>query len=128
MPFFKKAQSDQPQPEVRALKLPWTKPEVIAFTIDNVMTKEECDAWIAETEEQGYEAALLNTGLGQVLAPEVRNSKRCMQGIFLAKPFQYQFGFCSDCFFWTQRVRLRGLPHLKQTSSRKVKKASFNQG
>ena len=40
------------------------------------MTKEECDAWIAETEEQGYEAALLNTGLGQVLAPEVRNWTR----------------------------------------------------
>ena len=85
MPFFKKAQSDRSQPKVTTLKLPWTKkikPEVIAFTIDNVMTKEECDAWIAETEEQGYQFALLNTGVGQVYDPEHRNSKRCIQGIF----------------------------------------------
>ena len=85
MPFFKKAQSDRSQPKVTTLKLPWTKKikqEVIAFTIDNVMTKEECDAWIAETEEQGYQFALLNTGVGQVYDPEHRNSKRCIQGIF----------------------------------------------
>ena len=102
MPFFKKAQSDQPQPKVTKLKLPWTKkikPEVKAFTIDNVMTKEECDAWIAETEEQGYQFALLNTGVCQVYAPERRNSKRCIQGIFFGQTFLIPVWFLLRLFY-----------------------------
>lgn len=46
--------------------------------IDNVLSKEECARWIAETEAIGYEQALLNVGNGQqILVTEVRKSLRC---------------------------------------------------
>ena len=57
--------------------LPWHKDEIVAFTIDNVLTKEECDAWIADTEKEGYEEALINVGT-QVYDPNIRRSKRCI--------------------------------------------------
>ena len=58
--------------------LPWYKDiEIVAFTIDNVLTKEECDAWIADSEKEGYEEALINTST-QVYDPTYRRSKRCI--------------------------------------------------
>ena len=36
--------------------------EKLAFILDNVLTKEECEELIKETEEAGYEEALLNVG------------------------------------------------------------------
>ena len=51
----------------------------LAFVLDNVLTEDECKALIEETEEKGYEAALLNVGNGrQVLDTTNRNSKRCI--------------------------------------------------
>ena len=50
----------------------------IAYYIENVLTKSECDRLIMETERLKYIPALLNTGYGQVLDTEVRNNTRCM--------------------------------------------------
>ncbi|EFA78723.1 hypothetical protein PPL_08184 [Heterostelium album PN500] len=53
--------------------------EVVAFTLENVFSKEECEQWIALTEKQGYEPALVNVGYGkQVLMTDVRNNDRCI--------------------------------------------------
>ena len=47
--------------------------------LDNVLTEDDCIALIEETEEKGYEQALLNVGAGrQVLDTSYRNSKRCI--------------------------------------------------
>ena len=100
------------------------KPEVIAFTIDNVMTKEECDAWIAETEEQGYQFALLNTGVGQVYDPEHRNSKRCIQGIFFGQNFLIPVWFLLRLFQNKKRPFERS-PSLEIELLQKSKKGSI---
>ncbi|EFA79875.1 hypothetical protein PPL_06695 [Heterostelium album PN500] len=53
--------------------------DVIAFTLENVFSKEECQEWIALTEKQGYEPALVNIGYGrQALMTDVRNNDRCI--------------------------------------------------
>merc|ERR1711963_89184 len=66
-------------PRIKPLNFPWAKNvELLAFIVDNVMTKEDCDAWIAESEELGYEDALVNTGVGQVNDLDYRISKRCI--------------------------------------------------
>merc|ERR1711974_22902 len=53
-------------------------PNLLAFTLDNVLSAAECEELIKETEDRGYEVALLNTGGGQQLRTDVRNSKRCI--------------------------------------------------
>ena len=54
-------------------------PNLLAFTLDNVLSVGECEDLIRETEARGYELALLNTGGGsQDLRTDVRNSKRCI--------------------------------------------------
>ena len=51
----------------------------LAFVLDNVLTDDECKALIEQTEEKGYEEALLNVGNGrQVLDTTYRKSKRCI--------------------------------------------------
>merc|ERR1712001_411358 len=51
----------------------------LAFILDNVLSEEECRALIEETKDKGYEDALLNVGGGrQILATDIRNSKRCI--------------------------------------------------
>jgi hypothetical protein len=50
----------------------------LAFILLNVFTSEECQRWIDMTEERGYAPALVNTGMGQVLMTDYRNSDRCM--------------------------------------------------
>ena len=53
--------------------------EKLAFVLDNVLSEEECKALIEETQEKGYEAALLNVGYGrQVLDTSYRNNTRCI--------------------------------------------------
>ncbi|EGG20192.1 hypothetical protein DFA_07312 [Cavenderia fasciculata] len=53
--------------------------KLLAFTVDDVFTKEECDEWIALTEKTGYEQAMVNVGNGrQVLMTDVRNNDRCI--------------------------------------------------
>ena len=53
--------------------------DYLAFVVDDVFTKDECEEWIAETEAKGYEEALLNAGgEQQISAPHIRNSKRCI--------------------------------------------------
>ena len=52
---------------------------LLAFTLDNVLSGAECEDLIKETEDRGYELALINTGGGnQGLRLDVRNSKRCI--------------------------------------------------
>ena len=51
----------------------------LAFTLDNVLTQEECHQLICQASEQGYEAAQINVGGGhQVLATDVRKGERCI--------------------------------------------------
>jgi predicted 2-oxoglutarate/Fe(II)-dependent dioxygenase YbiX len=50
-----------------------------AIIVENVLTPEECDRWIAETEVAGYGQALVNIGNGrQKLITDIRNNSRCM--------------------------------------------------
>jgi len=51
----------------------------IVFTIDNILSAEECKNLIEQTEEKGYESALVNIGFGrQKFMPDVRKSDRCI--------------------------------------------------
>lgn len=50
-----------------------------AIVIDNVLTPEECNQWIADTEAMKYEQALVNVGGGRnILITDYRNSLRCI--------------------------------------------------
>lgn len=46
------------------------------FTIKNVLTPDECQAYIALTEQTGYDAAPITTPFGFELRPSVRNNTR----------------------------------------------------
>jgi len=46
------------------------------FTFDNVLSREECDEYIALTERLGYEGAPITTPLGFAMRPEIRNNGR----------------------------------------------------
>jgi prolyl 4-hydroxylase len=48
----------------------------IAFTVDGVMTADECAAMIARIDALGTEAAPISTGAGFVMRPDVRNNTR----------------------------------------------------
>lgn len=64
---------------VRVDRLPgWYAFPITCYTVDGVLTKEECEAWMAEMEGGGhpFEPAKINTGVGEVLAPETRNCSR----------------------------------------------------
>jgi hypothetical protein len=49
-----------------------------AIVLDNVLTPEECAAWLGYPEREGYEPALLNRGVKQSYQPDVRHSDRCV--------------------------------------------------
>lgn len=46
------------------------------FTIDGVLSAEECAAQVARTEAVGYEAATITTASGVALRPDVRDNTR----------------------------------------------------
>jgi predicted 2-oxoglutarate/Fe(II)-dependent dioxygenase YbiX len=46
------------------------------FTIADVLTLEECQAYIAFTEDKGYEAAPITTAGRFVMRPDIRNNAR----------------------------------------------------
>ncbi len=46
------------------------------WTIDGFFSPEECAASIAQSEHRGYQEALVNTSLGAMRRPEVRNNDR----------------------------------------------------
>lgn len=46
------------------------------FTIANILSHEECQAYIALTEQAGYIAATINTNKGFELRPDIRNNER----------------------------------------------------
>ena len=71
---------DNSDPRIQHLVLPWMPKDYdyLAFVVNDVFTKEECDEWIAETEAKGYEEALVNAGDQALFAPKYRNSKRCI--------------------------------------------------
>lgn len=49
----------------------------IAFTLDSVVSQEECDNIIKETEEKGYSPNLLNVGKGnEIFSPNYLDSYR----------------------------------------------------
>lgn len=50
----------------------------LAFILLNVLSQEECDRWIELSEKRGYQQALVNTGIGEVLMTDFRNSDRCI--------------------------------------------------
>eukprot|EP01040_Poterioochromonas_malhamensis_P009504 gene9504-10320_t len=50
-----------------------------AVVIENVLSAKECRQWLQQTENKGYEAALVNVGGGrQKLITDVRKSSRCI--------------------------------------------------
>eukprot|EP01039_Chlorochromonas_danica_P001013 gene1009-1099_t len=52
--------------------------EQFAIVINNLLSVEECQQWILETEAHGYDPALLNVGNDQeILRRDVRHSMRC---------------------------------------------------
>ncbi|XP_006813613.1 uncharacterized protein LOC102806073 [Saccoglossus kowalevskii] len=61
------------------IELPgYIQSDKLAFYIDNVFTKQECDEFIRKSEEIGFTMAKINIGRGrQKSAPEVRNNSRC---------------------------------------------------
>jgi hypothetical protein len=44
------------------------------LTFDDVLSREECNEYIAFTERTGYEAAPTSTGPGICVRPEIRNN------------------------------------------------------
>lgn len=61
------------------LKLQPSQKDRLAFILDNVFTKEECDELIALTETCGYDQALINIGgHKQQYLPDIRNNMRCI--------------------------------------------------
>ena len=51
----------------------------LAFVLDNVFTKKECEDLITISNNVGYTAALINTGSNeQVLDTTIRNNLRCI--------------------------------------------------
>ena len=46
------------------------------FLIDEFLDPLDCRQWIATAEASGFERALINTSVGQLPAPEVRNNDR----------------------------------------------------
>ena len=48
------------------------------FTIDGLFTAAECGAWIEQAEALGFDEAPINTGSGELRAPDIRNNDRTM--------------------------------------------------
>lgn len=46
------------------------------FTIAKVLTPDECQMYIALTEQTGYDAAPITTAAGFVMRPDIRNNRR----------------------------------------------------
>lgn len=46
------------------------------FAIHDLLTPSECQRFIQSAEQQGFEAALVNTALGQIRVADVRNNDR----------------------------------------------------
>ena len=62
----------------RRVELPWA-PDATCFTIENVLSDDECEQLIALSERRGYEQALVNVGNGvQAVMSDVRRSSRWM--------------------------------------------------
>jgi len=64
---------------IHSVRLHWEHRPYLAFVIENLFTKEECDALISRSEQEGYEEALVNIGGGhQMKMNDMRNSDRCI--------------------------------------------------
>ena len=58
------------------VRVPWTREH--AFTIDNLLSDDECQRLIALSEHYPYEQSMVNLGGEQVLDTQYRNSARWM--------------------------------------------------
>jgi len=56
----------------------WVDDEPIVFTVDEVMTPDECSQLVARIEQLGPEDAPIKTPRGFVMRPDVRNNTRVM--------------------------------------------------
>jgi len=72
--------TSKPLPQPHFIKLPEPSDAgKIAFTLENVFSKKECEGLIALTEERGYLPALINIGGGrEQLMQDIRNNDRCI--------------------------------------------------
>jgi hypothetical protein len=60
------------------IRVPWAE-DAVCFTVDDLLSEEECARLIELSESYGYEQALVNIGGGEQTAmPEYRNSSRWM--------------------------------------------------
>lgn len=54
----------------------WITEDVL--TVEELLTSEECEKYIALSESLGYDDAPINTAFGEVRRPDVRNNQRVM--------------------------------------------------
>jgi len=52
--------------------------DTLIYTIPDFLTADECDAWIARTEADGYDEAPVTTKSGPMMMKHVRNNTRFM--------------------------------------------------
>lgn len=63
------------------------------FVIRRFLTSEECGAFVARSEQSGYEAATITTGAGFVMDKEVRDNARVIvDDLALAKEWSERAG------------------------------------
>ncbi|XP_046580680.1 uncharacterized protein LOC124288154 [Haliotis rubra] len=67
---------DKPEIVYKEINLPDDLKHKLAFVLENVLTPEECQWYIDETERRGYILAQVNTGVKQVTRTDIRNSSR----------------------------------------------------
>lgn len=48
------------------------------FTVSNLLSAAECDAWIARAESTGFDDAPINSSLGPIMRKDVRNNDRVL--------------------------------------------------
>ena len=61
----------------------------LAFTLDNVLTTAECEELIKETEDRGYEQALLNIGGGHQDSEPVESMQDHINNLNSPRNIQY---------------------------------------
>ncbi|XP_071962181.1 uncharacterized protein [Antedon mediterranea] len=74
----KMAQSKRDIKKVDIIPPGFKEGEKLAFYLDNVFTKEECDEWIKLAEDKGFVVAKINAGASEYLMNDYRRGHRCI--------------------------------------------------